>query len=50
MKRSGATDLITPSSEKVIRDGEEEREEDCVSEVERERECIGSFEGWGRGG
>lgn len=49
MKRSGATDLVTPSSEEVVRDGEEEREEYCVGEVERERECIGGFWGWCRG-
>lgn len=43
MKRSGATDLVTPSVEEIIRDGEEEREEDGVGEVERERESIRGF-------
>lgn len=35
MKGSGTTDLVTPSVEEIIRDGEEEREEDGVGEVER---------------
>lgn len=44
-----ATDLVAPPVEEVIRDGEKEGEEDCVGEVERERECVGSFWGWCRG-
>lgn len=34
MERCGATDLVTPAVEEIVRDGEEEREEDCVGEVE----------------
>lgn len=43
MKRCRVSDLIAPSVKKIISDGEEKGEEDCVGEVERKGKSIGSF-------
>lgn len=37
VERCGAADLVAPAVEEVVRDGEEEREEDRVGEIQRER-------------
>lgn len=41
MKRSRGTDLLTPTVEEKIRDGEEETEENGVSDAERDGLGIG---------
>lgn len=43
VERSGVTDLIAPSVEEVVCDGEEKREEDGVRQVQGQRECVGGF-------
>lgn len=43
MKWCRVSDLIAPSVKKIISDGEEKGEEDCVGEVERKGKSIGSF-------
>lgn len=45
MEWSGIADLVAPPVKEEIGDSEEEREENAVGEVERERESIGGFRG-----
>lgn len=45
VERSGIADLVAPAVEEVVGDGEEEGEENAVSQVERERESIGGLRG-----
>lgn len=40
MKRCRVSDLIAPSVKKIISDGEEKGEEDCVGEVQRKGKSI----------
>lgn len=40
MERSRCTDLLSPSGEEIVHDGEEKREEDGVGNVKRERQSI----------
>ena len=42
-------DLVTPTVEEIISDGEKECEENGIGKIKRERECVGSFWGWCRG-
>lgn len=52
MQRNRVPDLLTPPAEKIVNDGEEEREEDGVSEVQRESQSVGGLavDGGGRCG
>lgn len=43
MERDRVTDLLTPSVEEEVHDGEEYCEEDAISEVKWEWEGVGGF-------
>nr|GME07115.1 beta-D-glucosyl crocetin beta-1,6-glucosyltransferase-like [Ipomoea batatas] len=45
MERGRIADLVAPADEKVVGNGEEEGEENAVSQVERERESIRGLRG-----